>query len=39
LDNYQQVYYTDIGDMEQNDDAKEWLSKAQGAPGLHAHHH
>lgn len=39
LNSYQQVYYTDIGDMEQNDDAKEWLAKAQGAPGLHAHHH
>ena len=39
LNTYQQVYYTDIGDMEQNDDAKEWLAKAQGAPGLHAHHH
>lgn len=39
LDSYQQVYYTDIGDMEQNDEAKEWLSKAQGAPGLHEHHH
>lgn len=39
LTSYQQVYYTDIGDMEQNDDAKEWLSKAQGAPGLHSHNH
>ena len=39
LNTYQQVYFTDIGDMEQNDDAKEWLAKAQGAPGLHAHHH
>jgi hypothetical protein len=39
LNSYQQVYYTDIGDMEQNDDAKEWLAKAQGAPGLHEHHH
>jgi hypothetical protein len=39
LNSYQQVYYTDIGDMEQSDDAKEWLAKAQGAPGLHAHHH
>jgi hypothetical protein len=39
LDSYQQVYYTDIGDMEQSDDAKEWLAKAQGAPGLHSHHH
>jgi hypothetical protein len=39
LNSYQQVYYTDIGDMEQNDDAKEWLAKAQGAPGLHGHHH
>jgi hypothetical protein len=39
LNSYQQVYYTDIGDMEQNDDAKEWLAKAQGAPGLHTHHH
>jgi hypothetical protein len=39
LNSYQQVYYTDIGDMEQSDDAKEWLAKAQGAPGLHSHHH
>jgi len=39
LASYQQVYYTDIGDMEQNDDAKEWLAKAQGAPGLHSHQH
>lgn len=39
LSQYQQVYYTDIGDMEQNDEVKAWLVHATGAPGLHAHHH
>lgn len=39
LANYQQVYFTDIGDMEQSDDAKEWIEKAHGAPGLHRHAH
>ncbi len=39
LANFQQVYFTDIGDMEQSDDAKEWIEKAHGAPGLHHHHH
>ena len=39
LSQYQQVYYTDIGDMEQNDEVKAWLVRATGAPGLHAHHH
>jgi hypothetical protein len=39
LNSYQQVYYTDIGDMEQNADAQEWIAKAQGAPGLHSHQH
>jgi hypothetical protein len=39
LDTYQRVYYTDIGDMEQNTEAQVWLAKAHGAPGLHSHHH
>jgi len=39
LASYQQVYFTDIGDMEQSDDAKEWIEKAHGAPGLHHHQH
>lgn len=36
--NYQQVYYTDIGDMEDNPRAQEWIAKTNGAPGLHHHH-
>jgi hypothetical protein len=39
LSNYQQVYFTDIGDMEQNPDAQEWIAKAKGAPGMHSHQH
>jgi hypothetical protein len=39
LDQYQRVYFTDIGDMEQNADAQQWIAKANGAPGLHAHQH
>lgn len=39
LASYNQVYYTDIGDMEDNPDAQIWISKAAGAPGLHAHQH
>lgn len=39
LDTYQHVYYTDIGDMEQNAEAEEWITKAEGAPGLHRHPH
>lgn len=39
LSQYQHIYYTDIGDMEQNDEAKEWLVRAITAPGLHTNHH
>ncbi|MDX1915876.1 MAG: hypothetical protein SFU55_09860 [Methylophilus sp.] len=39
LSSYQQVYYTDIGDMEQNAEAQAWITKAKGAPGLHTHQH
>jgi hypothetical protein len=39
LDQYQRVYFTDIGDMEQSADAQQWIAKANGAPGLHAHQH
>ncbi|MGZ8270459.1 MAG: hypothetical protein ACXW1T_04700 [Methylophilus sp.] len=39
LDQYQRVYFTDIGDMEQNADAQQWIAKANGAPGLHSHQH
>lgn len=39
LNSYQQVYYTDIGDMEQNAEAQAWIIEAKGAPGLHTHQH
>jgi hypothetical protein len=39
LSSYQQVYFTDIGDMEQNAEAQVWIAKAKGAPGLNGHHH
>ena len=39
LSNYQQVYYTDIGDMEDNSKAQVWIAKARGALGIHAHNH
>lgn len=39
LASYDQVYYTDIGDMEEDPTAQAWIAKAAGAPGLHAHHH
>jgi hypothetical protein len=39
LNTYSQVYFTDIGDMEQNAEDKVWIKKAHGAPGLIKHHH
>jgi hypothetical protein len=39
LATYHHVYYTDIGDMEENPEAQTWIAKAAGAPGLHAHQH
>lgn len=39
LQDYQQIYYTDIGDMEQEAGTQSWLVNAEGAPGLHAHRH
>lgn len=39
LSNYHQVYYTDIGDMEDNSKAQVWIAKARGALGIHAHNH
>lgn len=37
--NYQHIDYADIGDMEHSAEAKMWLSKAEEAPGINAHHH
>jgi hypothetical protein len=39
LSSYKQIYFTDIGDMEQNAEAQVWIAKAKGAPGIHAHNH
>lgn len=39
LMDYQQLYYTDIGDMEQEASTQTWLANAKGAPGLQGHHH
>lgn len=39
LSQYQHVDYADLGDMEHNPSEMHWLSKAHGAPGLHAHAH
>jgi hypothetical protein len=39
LTNYSQVFFTDIGDMEQNAEDKIWIKKAHDAPGLGKHHH
>jgi hypothetical protein len=39
LASYKQVYYTDIGDMEDNPTAQVWIANAAGAPGIHAHGH
>jgi len=39
LANYSQVFFTDIGDMEQNAEDKIWINKAHDAPGLGKHHH
>ena len=39
LSQYQHVDYADLGDMEHNPSEMQWLAKAHGAPGLHAHAH
>jgi hypothetical protein len=39
LEHYQRLDYTDIGDMEQNEEVKLWLANVHGAPGLHSHTH
>lgn len=39
LSAYQHVDYADLGDMEHNPSEMQWLAKAHGAPGLHAHTH
>lgn len=39
LSQYQHVDYADLGDMEHNPSEMQWLAKAHGAPGLHAHEH
>ncbi len=39
LEHYQRLDYTDIGDMEQNEEVKLWLAKVHGAPGLYSHTH
>jgi hypothetical protein len=39
LSHYEQVYYTDIGDMEDNTKAQVWIAKARGALGIHEHQH
>lgn len=39
LINYESIYFTDIGDMELNGNAHEWIAQAPGAPGLSSHHH
>ena len=36
---YQRIDYADIGDMEHSAEAKMWLSNAEDAPGINAHHH
>lgn len=36
---YQTIYFTDIGDMELNGEAHEWMAQAPGAPGISSHHH
>jgi hypothetical protein len=39
LGKYDHVYYTDIGDMEEDPTAQAWIANAAGAPGMHDHHH
>lgn len=39
LQQYQHVDFTDIGDMEHDQNATAWLALAKSAPGVHVHHH
>ena len=39
LASYDHIYYTDIGDMEEDPTAQAWIAHAAGAPGMHAHNH